>query len=1123
MLRFITAIIVFGYSTIAFNQDWSVEYKPSKAFIENKGQFKSINTEKIGGINFAVDYGSTRIFFGPKGVSFDFSEAEKKSREEREEILSREASSVKEHKENERLFGKFLYTFDQVSFNWVGANSTVVIEGINEFSDYHSYSFENKNGALENVNNVKGFEKIRYKNIYPGIDIEYLIHPQNGVKYALYLSPNAAPNLIAMHYDKDIFLEDGTIRIPTEFGEILDHAPITFYEQNNDDYIDSKYSLTGRIISFELGDYNSSKGIIIDPWVQTPTFNTDWDCIWEVEYDGAGNVYAIGGTMPMKLQKYSPAGALLWTYNTPYDTTSWLGGFGTNNAGESYVTRGSVAGITKVNTSGGVEWSSNGGGAIGQDNEYWTVQFSCDESKVIIGGTQLSAFTFNLQPAIFDINVNNGSVLNTLIVHPGSFLPAREVRSLAASPQSRYYWLSHDSLGYTNDNFNLCNSTPSTFNKINNGMGFGYKCENYRYNNSGIMALRADENFLYVNRGNQIQKRDLQTLAIIATAPIPNGNYTNVFLSGNIVHNSGIDIDDCGNVFVGSINQVVQFDSDLNQLNTFATNFRVYDVHVTPNGRVIAGGSTGTSSSSVRTGYIQQFNVGACAPLPLICCDANFCQEGPFCEGDAPVTIEVSVTGGVFSGPGVNPNTGVFNPAAAGTGTHTITYTLSCGSESLEYVVNPCATLSVCEDANGNLTVTGGVGPYLWANEQTITTPTNTQTACEDCGFFWIGFGSFGSCSQPNCISTGWVNYGSGTTLNPPTSYPIQITDSQGSTIIINSAAEIPPCTGCTALSVSVNSQANVSCNGANDGSATITASGGNGNYSYTWTPGNLNGPTQSGLAPNNYAVNVVDSDGCAGSVVVNISGPPAIVASTTTTNASCGTNDGSVTLTVNGGTAGYTFNWSNGATSQNITGLAPGAYAVTITDANGCSAQSSFSVGIDSILLVEIVPDAPVIGIGDEVTLNVTTIPGTTNSTYSWAPSAGLSCNDCSSPIASPSITTTYTVIVTDDNGCSGQATVTIFVEAPCGSPMVPTIFSPNSDGNNDQLCVLGNCIEEMEISIYNRWGEKIFESMDQNDCWDGTYRNKVVNTGVFVYKLRTVNTDGEENIQSGNVTLVR
>lgn len=1428
MLRFIITIIVIGSGSITFGQDWKIEYEPSKTFIENKGQFKSKNNEKIGGIDFAVDYGSTRIFFGPKGVSFDFVEAQKKSREEREEILSSEVSSVKEHKENERLFGKFVYTFDQVSFDWVDANPNVIIEGINEFSDYHSYSYENKQGEIENINEVRGFERIRYRDIYPGIDIEYVIHPQNGVKYALYVAPNADPNVVAMQYDTAVFLEDGTIHIPTEFGDILDHAPVTFYERNNDEIIDSKYSLNGNTVQFELGDYEKAKGIVIDPWVQTPTFNTDWNCIWEVEYDGAGNVYAIGGTMPMKLQKYSPAGALLWTYNTPYDTTSWLGGFGTNDAGESYVTRGSVAGITKVNTAGGVEWTAAGGGAIGQDDEYWTVQFSCDESRVIIGGTQLSAFTFNLQPAIFDIDVNNGNVLNTLIVNPGSFLPAREVRSLAASPQSRYYWLSHDTIGYTNDNFNLCNNNPPNTNKINNGMGLGYKCENYRYNNSGIMALRADENFLFVNRGNQIQKRDLQTLAIIATAPIPNGNYTNVFLSGNIVHNSGIDIDDCGNVFVGSIGQVVQFDSDLNQTATFPTNFRVYDVHVTPNGRVIAGGSTGTSNTNARDGYIQQWNVGACAPLALVCCDANFCQEGPFCEGDAPITIEVSEPGGTFSGSGVDPNTGVFDPGAAGTGTHTITYTLACGSESLEFVVNPCATLTVCEEANGDLTVTGGVGPYDWESEQTTTTPINNQTECEDCGHIWIGLGPFGTCSESDCTSTGWVNYANGSTTNPPPSFPIQITDSQGSTVIINSAGDIPPCTPCTSLTVTVTTQADVSCNASNDGSATISASGGNGNYTYTWTPGNLNGATQNNLGPGTYTVNVVDSDGCDGQISVEITEPPAITLTTSSTDATCGQNDGSATVnatggaggftyawspgggtnatfnniasgsytvtvtdatgcqetttvTVNslngptlnlinsedvscfgeedgsaeveasGGTPGYTYTWNpggasgatqtnlssgtytvsvedndgcvssiqveinepneivlstssnpssctvddgsigvtasggtgpytylwspngettatvnnvgagsysvtvtdadgcsamanvnvnsvngptvviedvinptcdgeeNGSATANVSGgtapynyqwspnggntatgsglgagtytvtviddagcttieevtltnpspitltgtsipadcgddngeivvtasggtggftytwnpnvsnsanannLPAGNYNVTVTDANGCTASEAFTVGQSDSIDVFIVPSSGTINPGGEIILSVETDPASTIVSYDWSPFDGLSCTDCANPTASPNQTTTYTVTIVTDDGCVGQAQVTISIEEPCGETFLPTMFSPNNDGVNDEFCVLGNCVIGVELIIYNRWGEKVFETNDPTQCWRGNQRGKPVNTGVYTYKARIFLNDGSEVGEAGNITLVR
>lgn len=1432
-LLLITTIVV-GAGAFVFGQDWKVEYEPSKAFIQNEGQFKSENSEKIGGIDFAVDYGSTRIFFGKKGVSFDFAKADKKSREEREEILAREPSSVEEHKENERLFGKFMYTFDAVSFDWVGANPDVIIEGVNLFPDYHSYSYKNEQGELENSTEIKGFEKIRYKNIYPGIDIEYTIHPESGVKYALYVAPNADPNLVAMHYDKDIFMDYGIIHIPTELGDILDHAPITFYESNNDDIIESKYSLEGNTVKFKLGDYNNSKSIVIDPWVQTPTFNTDWNCIWEVEYDGAGNVYAIGGTMPMKLQKYSPAGALLWTYNTPYDTTSWLGGFGTNDAGESYVTRGSVAGITKVNTAGGVEWTAAGGGAIGQDDEYWTVQFSCDESKVIIGGTALSAFTLDLQPAIFDIDVNNGNVLNTEIVHPGSFLPAREVRSLTASPQSRYYWLSHDTLGYMSDDFNLCSSSPSNQFKVNNGMGLSYKCENYRYNNSGIMALRADDNFLFVNRGDQIQKRDLQTLAIIATAPIPGGQY-NSNLLGALVGNSGVDIDDCGNVFVGSTNQVVQFDSDLNQINTFATSFRVYDVHVAPNGRVIAGGSTGTSNDNARDGYIQQFNVGSCDPLALICCDANFCQEGPFCIADAPVTIEVSETGGTFSGNGVDPNTGVFDPSAAGLGTHTITYTLPCGSQSLDFEVNACATLTVCEEPNGDLTVTGGVGPYDWEQEEIISTPITNQTECENCGYDWIGFGGFGDCFDGaatinNCTSINWDIFGTGNTVNPPTNYPIQITDSQGSSVIINNAGDISPCstTPCTNLTVTVTNQTDVTCNGANNGSATVDATDGNGNYTYTWNPGALNGATQSNLAPGTYTVDVVDTDGCDGSVVVEIVEPTAIVIQMSATDAACGLADGSATATVSGGTSGYSYSWSNGGTTATINNLAAGAYDVTVTDANGCQAQASitvqssngpdlvvvssadascfgtsdgsgeveatggttpyvytwnpgnltgpiqnglsagtytvdvedddgcitsvnvvidqpdaitltvssnpssctvdngsatvnasggnggftydwsnggttatisnvgagnytvvvtdasgcsadtsvnvnsvngpeltisnvtdvscigdadgsatvsvdagtgtgpftydwspsggtdptatdlspgtynvtvtddagciavatvvigvpseiivtgvtnpadcgtdngmisvtasggnggytyswdagvpddasiggltsgdytvtvtdangcsvnetFFVGQNDSISVLVTPQNPVINAGSSVDLTATTDPTVANTTFSWSPADGLSCTDCADPTASPETTTTYTVSVITPDGCEGQTSVTVFVESPCEGAFLPTIFSPNGDGLNDVLCLISDCVVSMELSIYNRWGERVFESTDVDFCWDGTHRGKAVNTGVFVYKLRVFLSDGTEVFDSGNLTLVR
>mgnify|MGYP000659332795 CR=1 FL=1 len=198
-----------------------------------------------------------------------------------------------------------------------------------------------------------------------------------------------------MVYDNHVSLNsNGEIRIDTRFGEIVEHAPLSFYHQNNSSIIKSSFIKSKNKVSFQLENYDNSKTIVIDPWTQTPAFTSNWDCVWECEKDGAGNVYAIGGVMPVQLLKYNAAGTLQWTYNTPYDTTSWIGTFAVDNIGNSYVTNGTTPGIIKVNTSGALQWTV-GGGALA---EYWNIAFNCDQTKLIVGGTD------NLRGAIFDIS-----------------------------------------------------------------------------------------------------------------------------------------------------------------------------------------------------------------------------------------------------------------------------------------------------------------------------------------------------------------------------------------------------------------------------------------------------------------------------------------------------------------------------------------------------------------------------------------------------------------------------------------------------------------------------------------------------------------------------------------------
>lgn len=145
---------------------------------------------------------------------------------------------------------------------------------------------------------------------------------------------------------------------------------------------------------------------------------------------------------------------------------------------------------------------------------------------------------------------------------------------------------------------------------------------------------------------------------------------------------------------------------------------------------------------------------------------------------------------------------------------------------------------------------------------------------------------------------------------------------------------------------------------------------------------------------------------------------------------------------------------------------------------------------------------------------------------TILWSPASTLSDPTVLDPEARPDTTTTYTLLVTDPFGCRGTDTVTVTVRTPiCDDPyiFVPNTFTPNGDKLNDILYVRGNYIDEMEFYIYNRWGEKVFESRDKDLGWDGRYKGEDLGTDVFGYYLRCRCFNREEYTAKGNVTLLR
>ncbi|MFT7667159.1 MAG: gliding motility-associated-like protein, partial [Patiriisocius sp.] len=201
-----------------------------------------------------------------------------------------------------------------------------------------------------------------------------------------------------------------------------------------------------------------------------------------------------------------------------------------------------------------------------------------------------------------------------------------------------------------------------------------------------------------------------------------------------------------------------------------------------------------------------------------------------------------------------------------------------------------------------------------------------------------------------------------------------------------------------------------------------------------------------------------------------------------------------------------------------NICFAGAGTYTVEQISTNGN--------GSDTITNTIVVNATPTVNAGSDVTIELgqsANLNATgTNGTYTWSPPTWLSCVVCVDPIATPDETITYTVTVVDSNGCSASDQVTVFVDFDYVI-WVPNIFSPNGDGNNDILFVRGLGVEQFKFFLYNRWGEKVFETQDLTVGWNGKFRGKKMNNAVFVYYLEATFKDGTEVSQKGDITLIR
>ncbi|MBI3510162.1 MAG: T9SS type A sorting domain-containing protein [Bacteroidetes bacterium] len=467
---------------------------------------------------------------------------------------------------------------------------------------------------------------------------------------------------------------------------------------------------------------------------------------------------------------------------------------------------------------------------------------------------------------------------------------------------------------------------------------------------------------------------------------------------------------------------------------TFATASLSSQTNVSCNGgsdgsaTITAGGGSSFTYSWAPSGGTAATASGLTAAT-YTCTVTNQC--GNTATQTVIITQPIAITSSISSQTNVTCNGGndgsATVSASGGTGAFTYSWSPSGGSAATGTSLSAGTYTCTITDANG----------CTHTQTATITQPSGILSSISSQTDNTCFGGSSGSATVSASGGTGALTYSwspSGGTASTASglaaaTYTCTITDASGCTHTQTVTITQP-----TIITTSVSSQSNVSCNGANDGSATIAASGGTPGYTYSWAPSGGSAASASGLSPGTYTVTVTDANGCVVTQTLTITEPAVLVASTGGNATICAGSSTTLTAGSSGGTAVVTFNWMPGSLSGSSVSVSPAAtttYTVTATDAHGCTSTATSTVTVNPLPTVTASASPASMCSG-----NSSTLTSTGATTYSWNPGSMSGASVSVSPVA----TTTYTVTGTDGNGCVNTATVTVTINNCAGSMLTPT-----------------------------------------------------------------------------------
>ncbi len=400
-------------------------------------------------------------------------------------------------------------------------------------------------------------------------------------------------------------------------------------------------------------------------------------------------------------------------------------------------------------------------------------------------------------------------------------------------------------------------------------------------------------------------------------------------------------------------------------------------------------------------------------------------------------------------------------------------------------------------DTDGTVTVTptGGSGSgytFNWSNGQTSPTATN---------------------------------------LDPNLNYTVIVTDGLGCVSVPIDIRVGEP----DLLELLIIDTVDVSCAGLGDGSIQVAPLGGNpGTFTYQWSPNTTdNTNIATNLSPGIYSVTVTDELGCTATNFAVISEPdPIVFEYTPPVEPIC---NGFATVfafdTVYGGNGPYTYTidqFNFQPTTQSAQIFA-GTYTIAVTDSTNCTITEDITINEPPAILVNLGPDVE-IQLGESYEIIPVVTPLSALDSILWTPGTSLSCTDCFNPTASPTEDITYTLTVTDSNGCFGSDDILIDID-PNRNVYIPTAFSPNQDGTNDIFSPLvGTGVTNIrKMQVFDRWGELVYLQNNflpdalGTQGWNGTFQGKNMNPAVFIYTIEVEFADGRVLTYKGDITLLR